>query len=116
VTEQESAKLLSEEQFMTLLQAIADAQVGIDTIDRRTEATLGNIDVPEWVNHAGSARRGFEGAVRQIRKEEQEPADPLDQIRAQASFASEIRKLGNARRAGSSGALTPGRARLLGLL
>jgi hypothetical protein len=33
MSEEQSTRLLSDEQFMTLLQAIADAQVGIDTID-----------------------------------------------------------------------------------
>jgi hypothetical protein len=34
-----------------------------------------DIQPPLWVNDAGNARRGFEGAVEQIRKEREEPKD-----------------------------------------
>jgi hypothetical protein len=81
-----------QEQYTALLQVGYGLQTSVDSIDKRTEAALG--DIPEWVNEPGyrhHAERGFEGALDQIRKEKHAPseADPLQQIISGASAAGE---------------------------
>jgi hypothetical protein len=89
-----NALRIDDRQYIALASMLTNVLSGEDAKGRHIAAIREHLDIddsfageagdgpqpPLWVNHAGNARRGFEGALDQIRKEDHGPADPLQQF------------------------------------
>ena len=69
------------ERAVLIARVLAHYQLGTDPITVEVpDDDDQQLTFPGWINHGGHARRGFEGALGQIRKEKGEPEDPLRQF------------------------------------